>query len=116
MNKIKTLFAAIVASLALIMGGVVTAAPAQAIWDTSVTVEGVPSGTNAWIRTTNMVGTDKIIHLNETARNVHYFCPASSGWELWIVGPAGTRRGLDPGQCYTPTNDGLYRVYIYYAD
>lgn len=112
----RKLLTALVAALTLTFGGIITAAPAHAVWDTSVTVEGVPSGTNAWIRTTNMVGTDKIIHLNETARNVRYFCPPSSGWELWIVGPAGTRRALDPGECYTPTNDGLYRVYIYYAD
>lgn len=111
MNKLKTALAALLATLALAFGAVVTAAPAQAVWGTTVTVT---SATNdsAWIRTTNMVGTDKIIHRGETARNVRYFEPPSDGWSMSVHGPNGTSRWLPPGQGYTPTNDGVYEIWI----
>lgn len=115
MNKFRKFLLAIVASLAVVLGGVVTAAPAQAVWGTSVYLEGIATGSNTWVRTTNMVGTDKIIHWMETARNVRYFEPPSTGWGMIVTGPGGSTRNLEPGEGYTPTNDGTYRVTVYRA-
>lgn len=109
-NKISAIISSIVMTLGLALGAVVTAAPAQAVWGTTVTI----TATNepGWVRTTNMVGTDKIIHMGETARNVRYFEPPSDGWSMSVHGPNGTSRWLQPGQGYTPTNDGVYEVWI----
>lgn len=110
MRKLKTALMAMVATLAVVFGGLVAAAPAQAVWGTTVTV--TSANGNSWIRTTNMVGTDKLIHLGETARNVRTFEPPSDGWSMAVHGPNGSVRWLQPGEGYTPTNDGVYEVWI----
>lgn len=117
MKKFKTALMALVAALAVVFGGLVAAAPSQAAlanWGTTVTLEGVPiSNPNAWIRARNMEGVDKILHVQETARNVAKFCPPGVNYEMLVVGPAGTARQLSPGECYVPTNDGVYQAWLH---
>ena len=110
---IRKIIAAITAAIALAFGAIVTAAPAQAVWGTTVHLEAVPaSHPNAWIKSENMIGTEKILHTQDTARNSRRFGPPGSNWRMLVQGPAGTFRYVEHGEWYTPTNDGVYQVWL----
>lgn len=108
----RKILASAIAAIALLFGGVMVAAPAQAVWGTSVFLTSSAPNPNAWIKTTNMVGDDKILHVSETARNVRYFEPPSSAYYMTIQGPAGTFNNIEHGERYTPTKDGTYTVWL----
>jgi hypothetical protein len=114
LKKLKTALLALVATLAVVFGGMAAATPAQAVTGSTVYLFGAAG--NGWVKTTNTNGVDKIIHQYETANNVQFFCPPSSGWEMVIYGPNGTKRNVAPGLCYFPTNPGTYQVGVYYAN
>lgn len=102
MKKIRNVLLAGLAALAVVFGGVLTAAPAQAAWGTEVHLRN--AAYDSWAKATNMNGVDKILHEGQTANNADYICPPGTNWYLHIFGPYNTSRTLAPGQCYTFTN------------
>lgn len=108
---------AALAALALLFGGLVTAAPAQADAGTSVAFNGVSQGIPRTIDlyNTNIYGNQYQQPLSTVRHNVERVCPKNSNYRLQYTNPRGTTDILGAGQCFHPGLEGTYRVYLLWA-
>ena len=102
----------VLAALAVLVGGFVVTAPAQAVSGSNVYLAQVSSNETGYVRTWNTNNWLKRIYLGETAQNVERFCPPGGDWTMIVTGSTSTRT-LDPGECYWPSHDGTYSVHLW---
>lgn len=118
MSKIKSALLALVMALAVAVGGVTAAAPAQAVMGTSVDFyhigAGVPSTIDLY--NTHMSGATTVQAWGTTSRDVRTTCPKNDNWKIAWVGDGGKFNFLDPGQCKTWQTDGRKDVGVFTAD
>lgn len=107
----KRTLAAIVTTLALLVGGVAASAPAQADTGTSVAFRyiagGLPSTTKIWFQRVN--GTSGTIGLSGVRADVKTVCPNSASHRLFWYDPRGNYYELNDGQCTRVSLQGTYR-------
>jgi hypothetical protein len=112
MKKIITALLALLTTLAIVLGGVTLAAPAQAV-TASITVdwrenkEGVAYAVRAY--KTN--GTITNVRVGSSASGVWKVCPFNYN-RLSYRAPNGTSGIKAPGQCLVPSMTGLYHIGI----
>lgn len=111
MHKVKTWFLAILTALAVVLGGVVTAAPAQALirsvyYPYNGNLTGVPL-------VVNMQDGRTLYRYRDTVTdNVWRYCPPSIGYYLIVENPTGHRVTRSAGTCHVPSYDGQYKVWV----
>jgi hypothetical protein len=108
LSKIKNWLTALLATLAVGLGGVMVAAPAEAVWGSSATYAGPEEG---WVKARNMNGVDKILHEGETANNVAKVMPPGSKWWMRVCGTYSCR-DLNPGESYVLPHDGNFDIWL----
>lgn len=111
-NKIKATLVAIVAALAMLVGGLATSAPAQAVVGSSIKyIERSSSVPTSWrVVATNTNGVTQRLALNGGMTNVFRACPSDLGGKIRYRHPNGTLVTLDYGQCFSPSAQGLYTI------
>lgn len=102
------------AAVAVIVGGMGVAAPAQAVVGTTVSFtvlqEGIPE--TARVRSTNTNGNTQWQPYGTTRTNVQKTCPANSHYKLRVPAPGGYRY-LKPGECRTWAASGAKVVGVF---
>jgi hypothetical protein len=131
-TKFSKILTVVLMALGLLLGGLVSSAPATAQPDAGTTVS-QPGGLNSevaptvsgarvtfsgcsgdgcqyYLKVTNTSGV--LFHLGpyEYVDNAFRACPWSIGQKLTVTLPSGTVRSYGYGQCYTPQTSGNHRV------
>lgn len=105
----KRTIAAIVTTLALMLGGTALAAPAQAVWGSTIHFNSCTyDGCTNPIRYTPMGGGERTLGWGNKRTDVFRVCPWSIGQRLIVKGPSGSTRGLEHGECYVPTKAATF--------
>ena len=102
---------ALALALAVLFGGMVVAAPAQAVYGSYVNYAhcaGTGCDHPVWIDSTD--GLHFWLPFGTFTDDVFKVDAYSIGQRLRITGPNGTTRTLNCGESYAPTNPGWYEV------
>lgn len=114
MSKMKKAALAALAMLSMVFGGMVMAAPAQAVAGSTVYYIGRDSSVpSSWrLVTTSTTGVVKRLAVSTTvgAGNVFRACPSDLGGRIRYRHPNGTLVTLAYGACFNPGSTGVYTV------
>lgn len=118
-STLKQKFSALLAALVLVLAGTVaTAAPAQAVWGSSIYYSGQGPGIsdNVKLPVTHMGDYIVVqVPLGWVADDSFRTRPPSIAYKLWYTNPKGQTGVIRPGEWLVPKYQGIYRVSVDWA-
>lgn len=115
-NKISALISAIVMTLGVALGGVITAAPAQAASDTTIWFTAYENGTPSYIKYANMNNRWHNLGFGLRKTGVKKVCPPNSSTLLTYENPRGSHHALGAGECTYTSLPGTYQFNLWHAE
>lgn len=117
MQKLKTALMALVATLAVLFGGIGATAPASAEENAVQAIRSVYYPYNG-----NLSGVPLVVNMQDgrtlyryrdtVTDNVWRYCPPSINYFLVVENPEGHRVTRSRGTCHVPSQDGQYKAWV----